>query len=81
MPFSSFDQDNDLLKRYNCAENAKGGFWYYSCQHANLNALYMEDYGGKLEHYGKVVAWQQFRGLAYSLKYCSMMVARQDISI
>jgi hypothetical protein len=28
-----------------------------------------------------VVAWEQFRGLDYSLKYCSMMTARQNISI
>ena len=78
MPFSTFDQDNDQLKRFNCAEAGKGGFWYSSCQHANLNGLYNESYRGR---YGKVVAWQKFRGLDYSLKYCSMMAARQYILI
>ena len=48
MPFSTFHQDNDLRELYNCAEEAKGGFWYYNCYYANLNALYMEDYGGQL---------------------------------
>lgn len=75
MPFSTFDKDNDLLDRYNCAELGKGGFWYYGCQHANLNAIYNKSHSG---HHGDVVAWQQFRGLDYSLKYCSMMAARKN---
>jgi len=38
--FTTRDRDNDKLKRKNCADNSKGGWWYKDCHHANLNGLY-----------------------------------------
>ncbi|MEQ2259976.1 hypothetical protein XENORESO_014894 [Xenotaenia resolanae] len=37
--FSTFDKDNDGWEE-NCAEAYGGGWWYHSCQSANLNGIY-----------------------------------------
>ena len=34
--FSSYDRDNDAASN-NCADIYKGGWWYRSCYHSNLN--------------------------------------------
>ncbi|CAC5424202.1 Fibrinogen-like protein A,Ryncolin-4,Angiopoietin-related protein 7,Angiopoietin-related protein 1,Ficolin-1-B,Techylectin-5A,Ficolin-2,Ryncolin-1,Tenascin-R,Protein scabrous,Fibrinogen-like protein 1,Fibrinogen C domain-containing protein 1-A,Tenascin-N,Ryncolin-3,Tenascin,Fibrinogen C domain-containing protein 1,Ryncolin-2,Angiopoietin-related protein 6,Techylectin-5B,Angiopoietin-related protein 2,Microfibril-associated glycoprotein 4,Fibrinogen alpha chain,Ficolin-1-A,Ficolin-1,Fibrinogen C domain-cont len=72
--FSIYDNDNDMRASLNCAENYKGGWWYSSCFHANLNALYKQ--GQQRSRTGQVVAWSQFRGNDYSLKRSVMMLSR-----
>merc|ERR1711868_236964 len=44
MKFSTPDQDNDLNKRANCAQQDRSGWWFNSCSAANLNGYY---HGGK----------------------------------
>ena len=39
MYFSTFDRDNDVHGGQ-CAASHKGGWWYRSCQHSNLNGLH-----------------------------------------
>ena len=37
MKFSTPDNDNDKHSSYNCAAGRKGGWWYSSCGHININ--------------------------------------------
>lgn len=73
--FSTYDKDNDMIESMNCAKEYKGGWWYYSCFHANLNALYKQ--GQQAPGTGQVVAWDQFRGNDYSLRRSVMMLEKK----
>ena len=44
MKFSTPDQDNDMNRRANCAQQDRSGWWFNSCSAANLNGFY---HGGK----------------------------------
>ncbi|CAG2245004.1 Angiopoietin-related protein 1,Ficolin-1-A,Ryncolin-1,Fibrinogen C domain-containing protein 1,Tenascin-N,Angiopoietin-related protein 7,Angiopoietin-related protein 6,Ficolin-3,Fibrinogen C domain-containing protein 1-B,Fibroleukin,Fibrinogen-like protein 1,Ficolin-1,Ficolin-1-B,Angiopoietin-4,Tenascin-R,Ryncolin-2,Techylectin-5B,Fibrinogen C domain-containing protein 1-A,Microfibril-associated glycoprotein 4,Fibrinogen-like protein A,Ryncolin-3,Tenascin-X,Ficolin-2,Fibrinogen alpha chain,Tenascin,Angiopo len=76
--FSTYDKDNDMDESMNCAKDYKGGWWYYSCFHANLNALYT---GQLAPGTGQVVAWDQFRGSDYSLRRSVMMLEKSKLVI
>ncbi|XP_038052372.1 ficolin-3-like [Patiria miniata] len=39
-PFSTRDNDNDLVSIINCAEDVHGAWWYVACSQSNLNAAY-----------------------------------------
>ncbi|RVE60802.1 hypothetical protein OJAV_G00185030 [Oryzias javanicus] len=75
MRFSTFDKDNDNWEE-NCAEAYGGGWWYNSCQAANLNGMY---YKGTYEpetnppHKNGVV-WSTFKPVNYSLKTARMFI-------
>ena len=56
LQFSSKDRDNDR-SQHNCALSMKGGWWYNSCQHSNLNGLYRK---GQKELTG--MRWNRWRG-------------------
>lgn len=59
------------LWKTSCAQIARGGWWYNSCHHSNLNGLY---HGGSHSLVGDGVNWYHWRGSQYSLKYTEMKV-------
>ncbi|NXU52096.1 FIBA protein, partial [Turnix velox] len=72
MRFSTFDRDQDRWEE-SCAEVYGGGWWYNSCQAANLNGIYY--LGGHYDPRYNVpyeiengVVWLPFRASDYSLK-------------
>ncbi|XP_043553842.1 fibrinogen alpha chain [Chiloscyllium plagiosum] len=72
MKFSTYDRDNDKWEE-NCAEFYGGGWWYNSCQSANLNGIYYN--GGLYDPRNNMpyeiengVVWVPFKGGDYSLK-------------
>ena len=74
--FSTRDQDNDALSAGHCAQQYKGGWWYVSCHHSNLNGLYYLS-GPYSSNYGNGVAWYHWkRTTLYSLKVTEMKVRR-----
>ncbi|KAM4834143.1 fibrinogen alpha chain [Thomomys bottae] len=78
MPFSTFDRDADRWEE-SCAEDYGGGWWYNSCQAANLNGIYYP--GGTYDprdnspyEVENGVVWIPFRGADYSLKAVRMKI-------
>ena len=67
--FSTYDQDNDVWFS-NCAEEYKGGWWYSSCYHANLNGLYL--YGEESQPYDRGMVWNSFGGWSVSMRKSEM---------
>lgn len=77
MKFSAFDKDNDNWGE-NCAEAYGGGWWYNSCQAANLNGVY---YKGAYDPATNTpyktengVVWSSFKPVNYSLKTVRMLI-------
>ncbi|XP_042557710.1 fibrinogen alpha chain [Dipodomys spectabilis] len=82
MPFSTFDRDADRWEE-SCAEVYGGGWWYNSCQAANLNGIYYP--GGAYDprdnspyEVENGVVWVPFRGADYSLRAVRMKVRPLD---
>ncbi|XP_052059649.1 ryncolin-1-like [Mytilus californianus] len=71
MKFSTKDHDNDKSSS-NCAEKAKGGWWYNNCHHSNLNGIYKTQ---QTSHWDGV-SWNLIKGSSYSMKYARMMIRR-----
>ncbi|XP_027756736.1 fibrinogen alpha chain [Empidonax traillii] len=78
MKFSTFDRDQDHWEE-NCAEMYGGGWWYNSCQAANLNGIYY--LGGHYDPRYNVpyeiengVVWLPFKASDYSLKTVKMKI-------
>ncbi|NXT01255.1 FIBA protein, partial [Jacana jacana] len=78
MRFSTFDRDQDRWEE-SCAEMYGGGWWYNSCQAANLNGIYY--LGGHYDPRYNVpyeiengVVWLPFRASDYSLKIVRMKI-------
>ena len=71
MKFSTFDKDQDIAKKLNCASKYYGGFWYGKCHSTNPNGLYL---WGKTSHYATGVVWYWFKGHNYSLKYIAFKI-------
>ncbi|XP_068798458.1 fibrinogen alpha chain [Struthio camelus] len=78
MQFSTFDRDHDRWEE-SCAEVYGGGWWYNSCQAANLNGVYY--LGGHYDPRYNVpyeiengVVWIPFRASDYSLKVVRMKI-------
>ena len=38
--FSTWDRDQDASPSHNCASTHMGAWWFYKCQHSNLNGVY-----------------------------------------
>ena len=74
MPFSTKDRDNDKWSSNNCASIYKGAWWYNSCQHSNLNGLYLN---GKDDCQGmRWLSWPE--GSCYSVKKAEMKIRPKD---
>ncbi|XP_010146265.1 PREDICTED: fibrinogen alpha chain [Eurypyga helias] len=78
MRFSTFDRDQDHWEE-SCAEMYGGGWWYNSCQAANLNGIYY--LGGHYDPRYNIpyeiengVVWLPFRAADYSLKIVRMKI-------
>ncbi|XP_032188626.1 fibrinogen alpha chain [Mustela erminea] len=78
MQFSTYDRDRDQWEE-NCAEVYGGGWWYNSCQAANLNGIYYP--GGSYDPRNNSpyeiengVVWVPFRGADYSLRAVRMKI-------
>ncbi|XP_037533427.1 fibrinogen alpha chain-like [Nematolebias whitei] len=75
--FSTFDKDNDEW-RGNCAEEFGGGWWYHSCQSANLNGIYHKgSYDPKTSTPYQTengVVWGTYKPMTYSLKTVRMFI-------
>ncbi|XP_008063791.1 fibrinogen alpha chain [Carlito syrichta] len=78
MQFSTFDRDADQWEE-NCAEVYGGGWWYNSCQAANLNGIYYP--GGSYDPRNNSpyeiengMVWVPFREADYSLRAVRMKI-------
>ena len=70
--FSTKDRDNDRYSGH-CAVLYKGGWWYNSCQHSNLNGLYLK---GSYSYSG--VRWYFWKKDNESLKRSEMKIRPKD---
>ena len=72
MPFTTNDRDNDKRSYSNCAEQYKGGWWYKSCYHSNLNGLYLPG-----QNDNESANWRYFANNHDGLKYIEMKMGLQ----
>ncbi|XP_033641624.1 ficolin-2-like [Asterias rubens] len=68
--FSTTDRDNDEAS-WSCADDWHGAWWYEQCFASHLNGVYLP---GPEKVYRRGIAWASWKGLAYSLKECSMKI-------
>jgi len=66
--FTTKDRDNDGNSG-NCANHAKGAWWYNNCHWSNLNGLYLN---GKITDQGMV--WYHWKNSHFSLKRSEMKI-------
>ena len=69
MKFTTLDEDNDDDDDRQCAITFKGGWWYRSCHHSNLNGLYLS---GPHTTYAVGINWHHWKNHYYSLKTTEM---------
>ena len=74
MAFTTHDRDNDLAS-YNCAGSTKGGWWFNSCMHSQLNGIYHHD---TTPSNWLAVLWYTFTGSGRSLKFAEMKLKARD---
>ncbi|KAK6965992.1 BgMFREP27.1 [Biomphalaria glabrata] len=67
MFFTTFDRDNDIQVRDNCAVFCHGGWWYNDCHKTNLNGKW-----GRLSLEGMV--WHGITGLFKSVAFSEMKI-------
>ena len=71
MAFTTQGKDNDKAPTTNCADKFKGGWWFYDCNYASLNGLYLQ---GNQNVAGSGINWKSWRGHFYSLKEVEMKI-------
>ena len=73
MKFSTKNADNDASRpsSVNCAQLAKGGWWYNDCQQACLTGQYLNG-----THASGIVGiqWKAWKGEAFSLSRAEMKI-------
>ncbi|CAL1292440.1 unnamed protein product [Larinioides sclopetarius] len=69
--FSTKDKDNDNQKEGDCAVKFKGGWWYNTCHHSNLNGLYLK---GHHESFADGVNWHSWRHYNESLEFTEIKI-------
>ncbi|XP_078573073.1 fibroleukin-like [Branchiostoma floridae x Branchiostoma japonicum] len=70
--FSTHDQDNDDHPGHDCATvHGRGGWWYNSCDYANLNQPYKHG-GGGTDHHG--IEWYAWTSHRFSIKSSVMKI-------
>ena len=74
MAFSTPDSDNDLSSS-NCAQLRKGGWWYKTCTHSQLNGIYHHD---TTPSFREAVSWNTFTDRTHSLKFAEMKLRARD---
>ncbi|CAH1798463.1 unnamed protein product [Owenia fusiformis] len=77
--FSTYDEDNDIDSRRNCASVYKGAWWYKGCHNSNLFGWYYK--GPDCPKYAQCVAWYRWPTVIgspdnfyYSFKKASMKI-------
>ena len=70
MAFSTKDRDNDMGPSRSCAQERQGAWWYWSCNHSNLNGPYHDS--AKAGHAG--VTWFHWKNRYVSLKKTEMKI-------
>lgn len=68
--FTTKDKDNDK-DGDNCAQRYKGGWWYHSCYHSNLNGVYRHAKDSANAH---GVSWNSWKRNYNSLKRAEMKI-------
>ncbi|KAK6966144.1 BgMFREP21.3 [Biomphalaria glabrata] len=68
MFFTTFDRDNDVDGRRNCAENSSGAWWYRSCHESNLNGQWGST------SFQKGMNWYQLTGYTNSVSFSEMKI-------
>ncbi len=77
-PFTTMDADYDDSSSLNCAVDRKGGFWFQSCGHANLNGLYLNGaLSGDQIYHG--IRWHDWKA-NYSMKRAEMKIRPHHIN-
>merc|ERR1712183_998270 len=74
--FSTWDMDRDEWRSGNCARDYKGGWWYGSCHHSNLNGVWgTMNYGeGTNWRYWPMRNWNVYRR---SMKEVEMKIRKK----
>ncbi|XP_078611763.1 uncharacterized protein LOC144882092 [Branchiostoma floridae x Branchiostoma japonicum] len=76
--FSTHDQDNDDHSSHCAADNGRGGWWYGTCDNANLNQPYKHGGGGTDVHGIEWTAWTAHR---YSIKSSVMKIRPNQLEV
>ena len=72
MPFSTYDQDNDVYDGRSCAKMYGGAWWYRSCGTCVLNGFYRRRGSPKSKRNG--MFWKTFSHREAPLKYSVLKI-------
>ncbi|XP_062571879.1 microfibril-associated glycoprotein 4-like [Saccostrea cucullata] len=76
LKFTTYDRDQDSLKKVNCAVLFSGGWWFKDCLVSHLNGFYYRNPVIATKAHG--VVWYHWKGYKYSLKSTTMMLRKHS---